>query len=67
MALRRPASFIVVLLILTIFFSGCEGFKALTLYNTSGREIIVQTKPELPVFKASFPDTVQNLVVLLNV
>jgi hypothetical protein len=55
----RPIS---VLLTVAFFLSGCEGFKILTLHNKTGKEITVETRPEIPRFKhTSLVDTVQTL------
>ena len=53
---------ILVLLIITVFLASCEGFKTLTIYNKTGKEITIETRPEIPRFKHyTFPDTAQIL------
>lgn len=63
MKAKSRTNCILFLLALTILLCSCEGFKILTVYNRTGQEITVQTKPELPVFKhTSLADTVDVLV-----
>lgn len=52
----------IILLTLASFLCSCEGFKILTVYNKTGQEITVQTKPELSAFKrTSLVDTADVL------
>ena len=47
---------------ITISLVGCEGFKILTLHNKTGKEISIETRPEIPRFKhTSLTDTTQKL------
>ncbi|WP_177764480.1 hypothetical protein [Flavobacterium sp. I3-2] len=62
MKAKIHTNYTILLLTLATLLSSCEGFKILTVYNKTGQEITVQTKPELPVFKrTSLADTVDIL------
>jgi hypothetical protein len=62
MTAKKTINHFLFLLTITILLSSCEGFKILAVYNKTGQEITVQTKPELPIFKhTSLSDTMQLL------
>jgi hypothetical protein len=55
----RQLNLSILLLTLALILCSCEGFKILTVYNKTGNEITIETKPELPVFKhTSLSDTI---------
>lgn len=54
--------FTISLVAISFVTTSCEGFKILTLYNKTGKEITIETKPEIPEFiHTSVVDTVQIL------
>jgi hypothetical protein len=62
MKARSRTNCTILVLTLATLLSGCEGLKILTVYNRTGQEITIQTKPELPVFKrTSLADTIDTL------
>lgn len=61
MAVRKSNLSALLALAVTFCLAGCEGIKALTLYNRTGKEIVVETSPIVPRYRyTSLADTAQS-------